>query len=229
MNKRYLGIIPARAGSKGIPNKNMTDLGGKPLIAYTLSAASASKNLDRIIFTSDSPVMVEFAGSFPRIEVPFIRPSELAQDDTPQKAVVKHACEEIGYETFDHIFLLEPTCPFRTTEDIDMAIDMHSDKCPSECLVGLSRVLQHPCEMVSLSVGIRKAVEAPNHNGRQAFPEYFFISGAVYITPKEFFMSHGKLYDDLNFVPFFTSQRSAVDIDEPFQLQIAEGLLKCAR
>ena len=209
MKKRYLGIIPARAGSKGIPNKNMIILGGKPLIEYTLSAASASKNLDRIIFTSDSPVMVKFAGSFPRIEVPFTRPSELAQDDTPQMAVVKHACEKVGYEAFDNIFLLEPTCPFRTTEDIDMAIDMHSEKCPSECVVGLSRVLQHPCEMISLSNGIRKAVEVPNHNDRQSFPEYFFISGAVYITPKEFFLSHGGLYDDSNFVPFFTSQRKA--------------------
>ena len=120
-----LGIIPARGGSKGIPGKNLRELAGRPLLAYTTEAAKASRRLTRIILTTDSPEIAE-SGRQLGVEVPFLRPAELAQDASPTVSVIEHAVEWLSREEAyrpDIIVLLQPTAPLRRTEHLDEAID----------------------------------------------------------------------------------------------------------
>src|SRR5690606_26912718 len=122
---RVLGLIPARGGSKGIPRKNIRLLCGKPLLQYTVEAALGAVRLTRIILSTDDEEIAE-VGRACGVEIPFLRPAELARDDTPTLPVVKHAVQwlETRGEYFDAICLLQPTNPLRRSEDIDNCIDL---------------------------------------------------------------------------------------------------------
>ena len=123
---KVLALITARGGSKGIPHKNIVELNGKPLIQYTIDAALGSKSLDRVILSTDCEEISTVAKSL-GCEVPFIRPSELAQDNSTHRSAVIHALdylrEKEGYVP-DYLLLLQPTSPFRTSEDIDNAVSL---------------------------------------------------------------------------------------------------------
>ena len=122
---RVLGLIPARGGSKGVPRKNIKLLCGKPLLEYTAQAALASRLLSRVILSTEDEEIAE-AGRRCGLEVPFLRPQELAADDTPMLPVIEHAVrwvEERG-ERFDAICLLQPTNPLRRAEEIDGCIEL---------------------------------------------------------------------------------------------------------
>ena len=109
-----LGLVPARAGSKGVPRKNVRLLKGQTLLEYTARAARASGVLDRVILSTDSTEIAE-AGRSAGLEVPFMRPPALAQDDTPMLAVIQHALGALDAEGWvaDVIVLLQPTSPRR--------------------------------------------------------------------------------------------------------------------
>ncbi len=123
--KKILAVIPARGGSKGVPRKNIRDLAGKPLIAWTIEAAKKSKYIDRLILSSEDPEIIAVAKSY-GCEVPFVRKIELAQDDTPGIEVVLDAVQRcLGYT---HVLLLQPTSPFRTHKHIDDLIEKFNQK-----------------------------------------------------------------------------------------------------
>lgn len=120
-----LGIVPARAGSKGIPGKNLRELAGKPLLQYTADAANAADIFNRLILTTDSEALAQL-GTEIGFEVPFIRPKELAADDTPMLPVLQHAVtflEDQGWRP-DIIVLLQPSSPFRKPSHIVRAVEM---------------------------------------------------------------------------------------------------------
>ena len=120
-----LGVIPARGGSKGVPDKNLRQVCGKPLIAYTFEAARASRRLGRVVLSTDDPDIAS-AGRNAGIEVPFVRPADLAADDSPMLPVLQHAAREMttrGYAP-DVVVLLQPTSPLRRTDHIDAAIEL---------------------------------------------------------------------------------------------------------
>ena len=123
---KYLSIIPARGGSKGIPNKNIVNIAGKPLIQYTIEAALNSKSLHSLIISTDDKKIAE-VGKNCGVEIPFMRPAKLARDDTPAIDVVLHALdwlkENDSYEP-DAVVLLQPTSPLRTEKHIDEAIQL---------------------------------------------------------------------------------------------------------
>ena len=118
---KVLGIIPARGGSKGVPRKNIRLLNGKPLLAYTAESALQAKKLSRIILTTEDEEIAEI-GKRSGLEVPFLRPQNLALDTTPTLPVILHAVESIEAtgETFDAICLLQPTNPLRRAEDLSL-------------------------------------------------------------------------------------------------------------
>ncbi len=122
---RVLGIVPARGGSKGVPGKNVRMLAGRPLIDYTARAARESSVLDRIILSTDSNEIAE-AGRRSGLEVPFMRPASLAEDDTPMLPVVRHAIDTLsaGGWTPDVIVLLQPTSPLRRPSHVRDAVTM---------------------------------------------------------------------------------------------------------
>src|SRR5438128_2514535 len=115
-----LGVIPARGGSQGIPRKNLAPVLGKPLLAYTAEAALAARRLSRVILSTDDEEIADIGRRY-GLEVPFLRPAELAKDDTRTLPVLQHAVRwmEARGARFDSICLLEPTSPVRGPEDID--------------------------------------------------------------------------------------------------------------
>src|SRR5688572_20125524 len=125
MAMRILGIVPARGGSKGIPHKNITPLLDKPLLAYTAEAAQASKRLDRVVLSTDDERIAR-TGAMYGLEVPFLRPPELARDDTPTIPVLQDVVRKLEREGdyFDAILTLQPTNPLRLAEDIDGAVEL---------------------------------------------------------------------------------------------------------
>ncbi|MGB0431812.1 MAG: cytidylyltransferase domain-containing protein, partial [Bacteroidia bacterium] len=145
---RVLGVIPARGGSKGVPKKNIKILGNKPLIAYTIESANHS-NLKDVIVSTDSEEIAEVSKRF-GAQVPFIRPNDLAGDSAKAIPVIQHALNHmlsIGNEDYDAVMMLQPTTPFRTTEDINKAIDELSQK-QSESVISVIDVEgHHPARM----------------------------------------------------------------------------------
>lgn len=228
MNQRYLGIIPARGGSKGIPRKNIQPLGDKPLLAWTVSAALNSQRLDRTIFTSDDEELIDAARKA-GAEIPFRRPSELATSDTPMIEVVLHALDQLesheGYVP-DVVVLLQPTSPFRDGNDIDRAIGSFESSA-RDTLFTVSPVLQHPCEMVRQGVEgrLEYATEvSKSGSGRQAFPEYSFINGAIYVATVPH-LRVKRTFADEESAMHEISAAHGIDIDDPFQMDLARGLV----
>lgn len=118
-----LALVPARGGSKGIPDKNIRPLAGRTLLEYAARAASASAVVDRVVLSTDSERVAE-EGRRAGLEVPFIRPAELAQDDTPMLPVIDHAVEFLAQHGWDAeiVVLLQPTSPLRTPSHIRAAV-----------------------------------------------------------------------------------------------------------
>src|SRR5215207_3892869 len=118
-----LGVVPARGGSKGIPHKNLTLAAGRPLLAYTADAARGSRRLTRVVVSTDDPAIAVVARGL-GLDVPFMRPADLAQDATPMLPVLQHADREMAAQGFhaDAIVLLQPTSPLRRAVHIDDAV-----------------------------------------------------------------------------------------------------------
>lgn len=181
---KVLALIPARGGSKGVPRKNIRPLCGKPLLLWSLEAARASRYLDRVVLSSEDPEIVETARQA-GLEVPFLRPPELARDDTPGVEPVLHALDLLpGY---DLVVLLQPTSPFRSGGDIDRCIERLVES-GAPCAVSVTRPEKSPYWMYTMGPESRLAPLLPTPEGfsrRQDLPEVYALNGAVYVARTE--------------------------------------------
>jgi len=217
----YAGIVPARAGSKGIPGKNLADLGGRPMLQWTLEAALGASRLDAVLLTTDDDAALELAAE---LGVPAIRrPEELARDETPLLSAVLHALEALG--DVESVVLLQPTSPFRDAADIDAAVEAFETSGRST-LMSVDPVAQHPCEVVREDGG-RLEWAAPwpaGATGRQGLPDYFYVNGAIYIAHADHLRAGGR-FQEPDSALYVMAQSHSVDIDDPFDLELARGLL----
>ena len=226
-NLKILGIIPARAGSKGIPKKNIKILGDKPLILHTLAAASKSKHLDRIHVSTDSEeikAIVEKSG----FKVPFLRDPEYARDDVPNiPDVINHVIDTIKEKekyTADIVVFLEPTYPFRSSETIDMTIEAAATS-GADWAVTISKVKEHPLRMRKYNSDSKKIESFLQDKDvfvqRQEFDNLYSIKGAVYATKTK------NLKKDLRLCSWHgvvIDHMEAIDIDEIFDFRVANAL-----
>lgn len=198
---RVLGIIPARGGSKGVPRKNIKLLCGEPLLAYTAESALRSKLLSKIVLSTDDSEIAEIGKSF-GLEVPFIRPAELAEDTTPTLPVVVHAVsqmEKLG-ESFDAVCLLQPTNPLRRAEDIDVCIEL-LETSGADSVISVLPVpheynphwvyWQNDRGELALSTGESEPVPR-----RQDLPSAYYRDGSIYVTRTETVIAQQSLYGD---------------------------------
>ena len=142
---KVLGIVPARSGSKEIPGKNITIVGTKPLIAWTLEIAKRAKSLDKIIVSTDSEKYASICKNY-NVEVPFLRPPELSSDKATSEDVVIHALKWMKKnEKYhpDYILYLQPTSPLRTADDIDQSINIAKEK-SADSVVSVELTNRHP-------------------------------------------------------------------------------------
>jgi CMP-N-acetylneuraminic acid synthetase len=226
-----LGVIPARRGSEGIPGKNMIDVGGRPLLDYAFATAEQCTALDRIVLSTNMPDAIDWATKhYKRIEAPFVRPERLAESATSVVDVVLHAVDflkEHEGADVETVVLLQPTCPFRHAAEIDAAIRKFQDD-GLESLIGVSRVWHHPSDYVRRDATDPKSFSFvfrdPAWQRRQDFPEVFFITGALYIVRTEFLRAKRSFFDHQAFL-FQMKKETMIDIDSPFDLSMARGLL----
>lgn len=196
---RVLGIIPARGGSKGVPRKNIRSLGGKPLLAYTVESALSSKLLTHTVLSTDDAEIAEVGRSL-GLEVPFMRPRELALDETPTFPVVLHALaamEAVG-EKFDAVCLLQPTNPLRKSSDIDTCIRL-LETSGADSVVSILPVpdtfnpkwvyWRSPDGKMELASGDLEPVSR-----RQELPQAFHRDGSIYVTRRNVLFEQGNLY-----------------------------------
>jgi CMP-N,N'-diacetyllegionaminic acid synthase len=222
---QVLQIIPARGGSKGIPRKNMALIGGKPLVDFAFQAALAAKIPGRICLSTDDDDIRKF-GLDRGAEVPFLRPSELAQDDSSTISVVQHALDWYEKkESFfpDSIILLQPTCPFRTANNIAEAYRLFQET-KADALISVNAVHDHPCEYIEKKDGSFSFIMPPPEKpGRQNFPKVYFINGAIYIARTAYVTKTKRFFD--RFAQLYVMARhESLDIDEPFDLEFANWL-----
>jgi CMP-N-acetylneuraminic acid synthetase len=196
---RVIGLIPARGGSKGIPGKNIRMLCGKPLLQYTAESALEAKRLTRVILSTDTEEIADI-GRRCGVDVPFLRPTELARDDTPTLPVVQHALAwmEENSGSFDAVCLLQPTSPFRQPSDIDACIELMERTGADTVVTVLPVPLEHNPHWVyfrnrdgwlHLSTG---ASEPPPR--RQELPPAFHREGSVYVSRRDVVMKQNSLY-----------------------------------
>ncbi len=193
---KVLAVIAARGGSKGIPNKNIAPLGDKPLLTYMIEAAHGAKSLSKVILSTDSERIADI-GRTHGVEVPFLRPSGIAQDLSTLMEVNQHAVrfyEERG-ETFDAVMSLQPTAPFLKSATIDKAVEMlRATNCDS--VTSIAQLTQcHPQIMKKFENdgAITNYLEIPPGelaSSRQERKPVYFLTGSFYLRPTELLMAH---------------------------------------
>ncbi|TDE11602.1 acylneuraminate cytidylyltransferase family protein [Dyadobacter psychrotolerans] len=225
---RILAIIPARAGSKGIPGKNLRLLAGKPLLCYTIESALASREVDTILLSTDSIHAIDIAKSYPGIEVPFVRPDELALDNTPTIEVVKHAINYylLNKCTFDYVCILQPTTPFRQEGLIDKTIRTII-KTKADSLTTVRRVppKYNPHWTFKMDSGRIYVSTGDKHiiTRRQDLPEVWYRDGQVYIATIEQIKKDALLGGKM--VGFENENGPDINIDTIEDWELAEQIL----
>jgi CMP-N,N'-diacetyllegionaminic acid synthase len=227
----FFAVIPARAGSKGIPGKNMQLIGGKPMIQFTMEAALASSGLGITIVSTDDPKVKELAIKI-GINVPFTRPRNLSTDVAGSSDVLVHALEwykSNNNQYPNNIVLLQPTSPFRSANDIEQAVKLFINS-RKKRLISACELMQQPNDcLIQNDDGSYKRIEVglkiSKHTGRQAFSDAIFIDGAIYISNVDEFLKTGDIIGEDSEV-MMLPQSHTIDIDTPFDLELARSMYK---
>jgi CMP-N-acetylneuraminic acid synthetase len=224
-NKRVVCIIPARAGSKGIPGKNIKLIGGKPLIGWAIDVAKAVPEIDRIIVSTDGEEIAAVARQF-GAEVA-MRPAELAGDRSPTADALRYHTSEIkaAGDDFHYLLLLEPTTPFRTADDVRACIRM-IDEDGLDSVATYAPAAESPWWAFTLEGKTPKKLLEGGMVQRQQLPAVYHLNGAAYIYIAD------KLPEDSGSILFgnqgavVMERVRSIDIDEPLDMLIAEAVAK---
>lgn len=226
-NKKILAIIPARGGSKGIPYKNIIDIYGKSLIQYSIECAKNSKYIDRTIISTDDLKIKEVAEKCGG-DVPFLRPSELAQDTSKTIDCLVHAVNWLREqrEEYDYLVLLQNTVPLRKGWQVDEAIEKLFNS-NERSLVSITEVEENPVLMRTLNDDgtVKNMLQVNSTMRRQDFPKFYRVDGAIYIQ---------KLDRDFNLetslndgrLAYIMEEKYSVDIDTYLDIQKIEYYLE---
>lgn len=223
--KEIVGIIPARGGSKGIPRKNIVDLGGYPLIAWTILRAKKSKYIDRVILSTEDDEITRVAKKF-GCEVPFKRPKELATDEASSVDVTLHALNKLKYNSDNKYFLLlQPTSPFRKTHTIDEAIKFTIEN-DFSYVMSVSNINKSPYHIYlekdnNLLEPLYK--EDTKYTRRQDLPQAVVSNGVLYIARASYFFKV-KTFKPEEIYFFKTNAEESIDIDTLQDLKNANRL-----
>lgn len=227
--KSVLAIIPARVGSKGLPGKNLKELCGKPLIAWSIDVGLRSKYIDLLIVSTDGLEIAKIAEKY-GASVPFIRPPELATDQATSIEVIKHAlnyCEGAGLN-FDYTILLEPTSPLREVDDIDRALESLVDNEQFLSIVGVAKTeSQNPAFLVKLGKSNSLSGLYSSEIGkirRQDIQDVYFLEGSIYISETRILQERETFYHQDTMGYIFPKWKS-LEIDDLEDFTMVEALM----
>ena len=228
--KTIVTFIGARSGSKGLKDKNVISLAGKPLIEWTIQAALETPCLDRVVVSTDGEEIAQVARDS-GAEVPFLRPEKLAGDDASLEDAVRHLVRELKDregKKFDYVLILQPTSPLRTAKHIQESIEKYfqTKACENAQLVSVRPVpakygwLMKQDEKGRLDFCLQRGA---GRQQRQELPEYFLPNGAIYFLPVSVLMAGGIYATDV--VPYVMPAECSVDIDTVEDLKKAAAVL----
>ncbi|MCF0129935.1 MAG: acylneuraminate cytidylyltransferase family protein [Pseudobutyrivibrio sp.] len=220
-----LAVIPARGGSKGIPHKNIVDLGGRPLIDYTIQAALGSKYVDRLVVSTDDEE-IALVSKACGADVPFLRPDYLSSDTAKSIDALIHAvefCEDEESKAYDIIVLLQATSPFRDSGDLDGALERFI--ATGELgVVSMNEVEENPVLIRTMdeSGNLTKLMDTSSTVRRQDMKKFYFVNGAIYINNRKTLNRATSLND--NPVGYVMTLDHSIDIDDMSDLEYARFL-----
>lgn len=225
---KTVAIICARGGSKGVPRKNIRPLCGKPLVVHTIDVAKKCPLIDRVIISTDDPEIAEVAKTN-GAEVPFLRPKDLALDNTSKLPVLKHVVNYLesqeGYYP-DIIVDLDPTSPLRTKEDIEACIRMVREE-GTDNVFSVTKGRRNPyfnvVEIVDGRVRLVKSSTQPVLS-RQEAPEVYDMNASIYVWKREALMNHDSLF--LKRTKIYEMPEWAIDIDNETDFEFVEFILR---
>lgn len=221
---KVLGFVPARGGSKGLPRKNILDLAGRPLIAWTLAAAADSAYIDRCIVSTDDKEIAEVARQHGG-DVPFLRPAELAGDSADTFDAIAHALAQV--DGYDILVILQPTSPLRLADDIDAALEImrlhHAPACVSVVEPAKSPYWSY---QIDPDHHLQPLLD-PQLAGRrrQDLPPCYVLNGAVYAARIDWLLEHRSCVGEATVAHVMPAERS-LDIDTAFDLKLAACCLE---
>ena len=226
-NKSFLCLMLARGGSKGIPNKNLKLLRGKPLIYYTIKAVQDSGVFGRFILSTDSQEISEVAKSY-GVEVPFLRPEELAKDDSPALDAIEHALKwiERNDKQYDYVQYIFPTAPLRTAKDICSGIKVLFEK-NADMVISVCQTSHPPywSNVLPDDHSLKGFIKPEHLRNRQEVPVTYRLNGAIYVAKWDVFYEKRNWYEQNTYAYIMPVERS-VDIDSEFDFKLAELLLR---
>lgn len=223
-----LGIIPARGGSKGIPNKNIANLREKPLLAHTIEAAKKSRLLHDFILSTDSEAIARCAAEY-GLKSSSLRPPELSSDEANSVDVAIYEIQKYENEhnvCVDIVVLLQPTAPMRTSVDIDCALNIFLKSNTASLISVYEATTNHPNLMYYLHDDKLEPIleEGRRIKRRQEYKPVFVRNGALYIVNKEQLVDR-KSFVCANPTAYIMSRERSVNIDDPFDLELAEWMM----
>ena len=227
MNKIF-ALIPARAGSKGVPNKNIMELNGHPLLGWSIAAAKKSKLIDRVVVSTDSHEYADIAMLY-GAEVPFIRPNEISNDSSTDLEFIEHALDFFRSESNepDYIAHLRPTTPIRDPDLIDEAIKLLQDNQEFTSLRSVHKMSESSYKTLEINNGILttltafKGGEIDANKPRQSFPDTYQANGYVDILSTSFILKNNEIHGK-KILPFIT--KPAYELDSIEELDYLEYL-----
>lgn len=228
--KKIVAIIPARAGSKGLKNKNIKIINKKPLIYWSINSLKKSKYIDKIIVSTDSKKIKDIAQSF-GADTPFLRPKKISTDKAKSFDVIKHCLKFLKKqnENFDYIILLEPTSPLTTSFDIDNALRTLDKNKNADSLVSIAENINcHPTFNINLNnKGIikpyLKKLDGPR---RQDLSKLFFYCGNVYISKIKTLLKSKSFYQKDKTIGFKSNKWQSLEIDDIYDFIFVESVMK---
>lgn len=224
---KNLAIIPARSGSKGLKDKNIRELAGRPLIAYTIEAALKSEMFETVMVSTDSVQYAQIAKEY-GAEVPFFRSKEASSDTASSWDAVREVLDNYmeAEKDFDTLMLLQPTSPLRTAQNIREAYEEMAAK-EADAIVSLCEMEHSPqqCNVLPEDLSLT-AFNPPSlkDKRRQEMETFYRFNGAIYLVKVEAFRRNADIYSDRCFA-YLMSRRESVDIDDEFDFAVAESFL----
>ncbi len=228
-SKSVLAIIPARGGSKRLPRKNVLDLAGKPMIAWTIEAALNSKYIDRVVVSTDDSEIATISKHYGG-DVPFIRPADLAKDTSTSMEVIIHAISKLEElkSHYEYIIFLQPTSPTRNVKHIDEAVELLLMK-NADSIISVTAV-NHPIEWTNI---------LPDDHSMNGFflPEYevmrsqdfskrYIINGAIYLNNSMIMKKTGSLINCGTGYAYIMKEEDSIDVDSHFELMMADTIIR---
>lgn len=227
---KILAIVPARGGSKRLPQKNILSIAGKPLIRWTIEAGLGSKYIDRLIVSTDNADIADIARSC-GADVPFIRPESLSFDNTTSFEVIDHCLSWVKKNEeneYDYIILLQPTSPLRNNKNIDAAFKLLFSK-KAQAVISLCETEHSPLwsNTIGNDLSMRDFLRPDiNKTPSQNLPVFYRLNGAIYICETKALLMEKNLYLKDNIYAYTMSKKNSIDIDDQIDFDLAELYLK---